>query len=68
MRLSRTDQSRLADWWFTIDGALVVANLVLMLAGLVLALAASPAVAIKRGLPTYYFVERHAVHMILVIF
>ena len=30
-------------------------------AGLLLSLAASPAIAIKRGLPTFYFVERHFV-------
>lgn len=59
MRLSRTDRSRVADWWFTVDHVLVGAILALVGAGLVLSLAASPAVAIRKGLPTYYFVERH---------
>ncbi|HEX5998071.1 MAG TPA: FtsW/RodA/SpoVE family cell cycle protein, partial [Hyphomicrobiaceae bacterium] len=34
-------------------------------AGVVLSLAASPAIAIKRGLPTYYFVERQLVFIAL---
>jgi cell division protein FtsW len=59
MRLSRADRSRVADWWFTVDHVLVGAMLALIVAGLVLSLAASPAVAIRKGLPTYYFVERH---------
>jgi cell division protein FtsW len=59
MRVSRADRSRVADWWFTVDHVLVGAILAIVGAGLVLSLAASPAVAIKKGLPTYYFVERH---------
>lgn len=59
MRISRADRSRLAEWWFTVDHALVAAILVVVFAGIVLSLAASPAVAMKKGLPAYYFVERH---------
>lgn len=59
MRLSRADRSRVADWWFTVDHVLIGAILSLIVAGLVLSLAASPAVALRKGLPTYYFVERH---------
>ena len=61
MRVSRADRSRMAEWWFTVDHVLVGAILAIVGAGLVLSLAASPAVAIKKGLPTYYFVERHLV-------
>ena len=65
MRLSRTDRSRVADWWFTVDHVLVGAILALIVAGLVLSLAASPAVALRKGLPTYYFVERHLLFSLL---
>lgn len=61
MRISRADRSRVADWWFTVDHALLAAIIGIIGAGLVLSLAASPAVAIKKGLPTYYFVERQIV-------
>jgi cell division protein FtsW len=59
MRLSRAEPSLLADWWFTVDRVLLSAVLVIIAAGLLLSLAASPAVALKRGLPTFYYVERH---------
>jgi cell division protein FtsW len=59
MRVSRADRSRLADWWFTVDHPLLAAILVIVGIGVVLSLAASPAVAMKKGLPPYYFVERH---------
>ncbi|MEZ5908438.1 MAG: putative peptidoglycan glycosyltransferase FtsW [Hyphomicrobiaceae bacterium] len=65
MRLSRTDRSVLARWWFSVDRSLLAAVLLLILAGAVLSLAAGPAVALKRGLPQYFFVERHAVFALL---
>ena len=61
MRLSRAERSLLVDWWFTVDRALLAAVLVIVGAGLLLSLAASPSIALRRGLPTFYFVERHVV-------
>jgi cell division protein FtsW len=61
MKLSRADRSLLAEWSFTIDRGLLIALLSLVAIGVVLSVAASPAVALKKGLPTYYFVERHVV-------
>jgi cell division protein FtsW len=59
MRISRADRSRVAQWWFTVDHVLLSAILLIVAAGVVLSLAASPAVAEKKGLAAYYFVERH---------
>jgi cell division protein FtsW len=59
MTLSRAEKSLVTDWWFTVDRLLLATILTIAGAGVVLSLAASPAIAIKRGLPTYYFVERH---------
>jgi cell division protein FtsW len=59
MRISRADRSRLAEWWFTVDHVLLSAILIIVATGVVLSLAASPAVAMKKGLPAYYFVKRH---------
>lgn len=61
MSFSREDRSRLAGWWFTVDHVLLIAILILVGAGLVFSLAASPSVALKKGLPAYYFVERHVI-------
>lgn len=61
MKFSRADRSRLAEWWFTVDHVLLYAILIIVAAGVVLSLAASPAVAVKKGLSPYYFVERHVI-------
>lgn len=61
MRISRADESRLTAWWFTVDHILLAAILILVCVGSVLSLAASPQVALKKGLDTFYFFERHLV-------
>ena len=60
MRYSRTDQSVVSEWWFTVDRTLLGAIVLLMVTGLTLSLAASPTIAVKKALPPYYFFERHA--------
>jgi cell division protein FtsW len=65
MRLSREERSLLVDWWFTVDRALLATILAIVCAGLLLSLAASPSIALKRGLPTFYFVQRHFVFALL---
>ena len=61
MRISRADRSVLAEWWFTFDRVLLSALLTLIALGVVLSLAGSPAVAIKKGFAPLYFFERHVV-------
>lgn len=60
MRLTRSDRSLLSEWWFTVDRLLLSAVLLLMAAGLVLSLAASPPTAVRLGLEPFHFVKRHA--------
>lgn len=60
MRLTRADRSVLSDWWFTVDRLMFFGLLLLMGAGLVLSLAASPPIAAKFGVEPFYFVRRHA--------
>ncbi|WP_072396775.1 putative peptidoglycan glycosyltransferase FtsW [Hyphomicrobium sp. CS1GBMeth3] len=61
MKFSRADRSRLSEWWFTVDHVLLSAVMIVVAVGIVLSLAASPAVAVKKGFHAYYFVERHVV-------
>jgi cell division protein FtsW len=61
MRLARDDRSIFAEWWFSVDRLLLALVLALIGVGIVLSLAASPAVATRKGLPTFFFVERHLV-------
>lgn len=59
MRLTRTDGSLLAEWWFTVDRRLLMTLLMLIGTGIVMSLAGSPAIAVKKGLRAFHFVERH---------
>ena len=56
--LSRTDRSLLARWWWTVDHWSVACIAALIASGLLLGLAASPAVAHRIGLEPFYFVYR----------
>ena len=60
MTISRTDDSLFAQWWFTVDRVLLATVLLLIAGGVVLSLAASPSMALKRGLPVFYYAQRHA--------
>lgn len=68
MRLNRTDKSLLAQWWFSVDRLLLAAILMVMAAGLVLSLAASPAVAVKLGYEPLHFFKRHALWFVAALF
>jgi cell division protein FtsW len=56
---SRTDTSILGHWWWTVDRWTLAAIAVLMGFGTVLALASSPAVAVRIGVDELHFVKRH---------
>jgi cell division protein FtsW len=56
--LSRTDRSLIANWWWTVDRWSLAAIASLIVAGVLLTLAASPAVAGRIGLEPFYFVYR----------
>lgn len=56
---SRVDSSLLGQWWWTIDRWNLSALFVLIGVGVMLNLAASPAVAERIGFDTFYFSKRH---------
>ena len=56
---SRADRSEFAEWWWTVDKPLLVGVIALMIGGVVLSLAGSPAVAERLGYDSYHFVNRH---------
>jgi cell division protein FtsW len=57
--VSRADRSRVAEWWWTVDKYLLGGLVVLMLVGIVLSFAGSPAVAERLGYDSFHFVKRH---------
>ncbi len=61
LSISRTDTSLLGRWWWTVDRLQLAALFALAGFGVVLMLAASPAVAERIGLDAMYFVRRHLV-------
>lgn len=58
MRFARIDQSPVARWWWTVDRWSVLALLALIAFGVVLSLAASPAVAHRLGYDELHFFRR----------
>ena len=57
--VSRADRSQLSEWWWTVDKVILGGALVLMLVGIVLSFAGSPAVAERLGYDSFHFVTRH---------
>lgn len=56
---SRMDTSVLGRWWWTVDRWTLAAIAALMAFGTILALASSPAVAVRIGVDELHFVKRH---------
>ena len=61
---SRTERSPFGDWWWTVDRLVLAALVVLMLAGIILSLAASPPVAARLDLDAFHFVNRHILFLL----
>ena len=65
--ISRTDTSLVARWWWTIDRWNLAALIAIAGIGALMALAASPPVAERIGLDTFYFARRQFVYLLLAI-
>lgn len=68
MLLSRTDRSYFSEWWWTVDRLALLTCVILMVVGLVLSLAASPAVATKIGVDEMFFVKKQLQFMPIALF
>lgn len=62
--VSRADRSPIAEWLWTVDRFLLAGVFILMIGGVVLSFAASPAVAERLGIDTYHFVKRQAFFLV----
>lgn len=60
---ARTDNSVLTQWWWSVDRWLFLAISILIAIGIMLVMAASPPVAERIGLDSFYFVKRHLVYV-----
>ncbi|MDE6224464.1 MAG: FtsW/RodA/SpoVE family cell cycle protein, partial [Alphaproteobacteria bacterium] len=59
MFIQRTDKSRLAKWWFSLDKAIFVETLFLIGIGVFMIFAASPYSAIRGRLNSYYYINKY---------
>ena len=64
---SRADTSLLGRWWWTVDRWVLSAVLLLMLFGVALALAASPAAGERIGLDPFHFARQHLLFLPLAL-
>ena len=62
--ISRERRTPLSEWWWTVDRPLLGAIVVLILAGIILSLAASPPVATRIGLDPFHFFNRHVLFLV----
>ncbi len=62
--ISRTDESLLGRWWWSVDRWLLGIVALLILFGAVLVAASSPAIAARHGAPSFYFMARHAFYLV----
>ena len=61
---TRTDTSIIGRWWWTIDRWTLLALGFLIGSGLILTLAASPAVALRIGAESFHFVQRQSAFLV----
>lgn len=64
---ARTDTSIAGQWWWTVDRWILGAVCLLVVAGTLLSLAASPAVAERIHSDSYFFVKKHLMMLPLAI-
>jgi len=62
--ISRADRSLFSDWAWTVDRWLLASLGLLIVAGLVFAMAGSPPVAERLHLPTFHFVNRQVLYLL----
>ncbi len=61
---SRSDNSAIGRWWWSIDSWILFGFITLILFGFIMAMAATPMVAERIGLERLYFVKRHFAYII----
>ncbi len=61
---SRMDRSALGQWWWTVDRATLSAFAILAVIGVLMVATASPPVAERIGLDSFYFLWRHILFII----
>lgn len=64
LTLDRTNTSMIGQWWWTIDRWTLAAIMILVFLGMLLILAASPAVAEQHHWSSFHFVKKHFIFLL----
>ncbi len=64
LSLARTNTSLLGQWWWTIDRWLLLSLVSLILLGIFLIMAASPAVADQHHWSSFHFIKKHLLFLL----
>ena len=64
LSLARTNTSMIEQWWWTVDRWALAALMVLILLGVLLIMAASPAVANQHHWSSFHFIKKHIIFLI----
>lgn len=67
MPLDRKKNNFINKWWWSVDRYLVIAFASLIGIGMILVMAASPAVAERIGLESFYFIKRQIVFVLMAL-
>lgn len=64
LSLARTNTSLIGQWWWTVDRWILAALMVLIFLGVLLVMAASPAVADQHQWSSFHFIKKHIIFLI----
>ncbi|MBA3813786.1 MAG: putative lipid II flippase FtsW [Alphaproteobacteria bacterium] len=64
LSLARTNTSLIGQWWWTVDRWTLAALMVLIFLGVLLIMAASPAVAEQHQWSSFHFIKKHIIFLI----
>lgn len=64
LSLARTNTSLIGQWWWTVDRWTLAALMVLIFLGVLLIMAASPAVAEQHNWTSFHFIKKHIIFLI----
>jgi cell division protein FtsW len=64
LSLARTNTSLIGQWWWTVDRWVLAALMLLILFGVLLIMAASPAVADQHHWSSFHFIKKHIIFLI----
>jgi cell division protein FtsW len=67
MKFNRQNKNLISTWWWTVDRLSLLAILAIIIIGAMMVATASPAVAERIGLDSFYFVRKQLIYLFLAV-